>query len=115
MSRPATKKPAAKKTARKAAPKKAGVPWPRNKKRTPEAQRYSVTFTWSIEDNAYLAVVNALEGCMTHGRTLVEAAAMAEEAMEAYPGNEEGHPPPDVHADCKTILPRLRRRSERGG
>jgi len=46
--------------------------------------RYVVTIYWSAEDEAFIAEVPELPGCMTHGETIAEAAANAEEAIEAW-------------------------------
>ncbi len=46
--------------------------------------KYSVTIEWSDEDSLYIATVPELPGCRTHGKTYVEAAANADEAMRAW-------------------------------
>lgn len=46
--------------------------------------QYKVDIRWSEEDKAFLARVPELEGVVTHGKTVVEAAQMAEEAIELY-------------------------------
>jgi predicted RNase H-like HicB family nuclease len=46
--------------------------------------KYEVDIYWSVEDSAFIAVVPELPGCMTHGETRIEAAKMADEAIEAY-------------------------------
>jgi predicted RNase H-like HicB family nuclease len=45
---------------------------------------YEVIIYWSAEDDAFLAEVPELPGCMTHGETRAEALANAEEAMELW-------------------------------
>jgi predicted RNase H-like HicB family nuclease len=43
--------------------------------------KYRVKIDWSEEDQAYIARVPELEGVVTHGETLIEAAKNAEEAI----------------------------------
>ncbi len=47
-------------------------------------RKYRVEIYWSQEDKLYLAEVPELPGCLTHGETVAEAAANAEEATEAW-------------------------------
>lgn len=46
--------------------------------------RYRIEFDWSDEDQAFVARVPELPGCVTHGETLVEAVKMATEAIELH-------------------------------
>src|ERR1700733_9340873 len=56
----------------------------KNKEKQKQKYKYQIVIHWSPEDNAYLAKVPELEGCITHGETQREALAMAEDAIEAY-------------------------------
>lgn len=46
--------------------------------------KYLVKIHWSEEDQAYIARVPALPGCISHGDTYEEAAAMIAEAAELW-------------------------------
>ena len=46
--------------------------------------RYEIVIYWSEDDDAYLAEVPELPGCMSDGETHAEAAANAEDAMRAW-------------------------------
>ncbi len=46
--------------------------------------KYEVVIYWSDADEAFLAEVPDLPGCVTHGATYAEAAANAEEAMQGW-------------------------------
>ena len=46
--------------------------------------RYSVTIQWSEENQAYLARVPELPGCVTHGDTYEEALKNAQEVIELW-------------------------------
>jgi predicted RNase H-like HicB family nuclease len=46
--------------------------------------KYEVLIYWSESDEAFIAEVPELPGCMTHGSTYQEAAANAEEAMHGW-------------------------------
>ena len=46
--------------------------------------KYLTKIYWSEEDDAYVAEVPALRGCVAHGRTYAKAAAAIEEAMELW-------------------------------
>ena len=63
---------------------------------------------WSEEDQAYLANVPALPGCISHGETYPEAAAMIEEAAELWlemaRKYNEPIPAPDLAAEEITRL-----------
>ena len=46
--------------------------------------KYGIWIYWSAEDNAYIAEVADLPGCMADGATYQAALAAAEEAIEAW-------------------------------
>ena len=46
--------------------------------------KYGVVIYWSDEDEAYIAEVPELPGCLTHGDTLRAAAQNAEEAIRLW-------------------------------
>ena len=48
------------------------------------ALKYRVDIRWSEEDNCYIASIPELPNCMTHGKTMEEAVAMAKEAGQGY-------------------------------
>lgn len=58
---------------------------------------YTVILLRDPEDSGYTVVVPALRGCVTEGDTVVEALAMAREAIEAYVESLllDGEPVPD--------------------
>ena len=45
---------------------------------------YLINIVWSCEDRCYIAEIPELEGCMTHGKTPVEAARRAQEAIASW-------------------------------
>ena len=45
---------------------------------------YLINIFWSEEDQCYIAEVPELEGCMTHGKSTLEAAKNAEEAIASW-------------------------------
>ena len=47
-----------------------------------QSYRYRVVIEWSEADEAFIALVPAISGCITHGDTRQEAAANIEEALE---------------------------------
>ena len=59
--------------------------------------RYSVTMEWDPSDHIYVVSVPELLGCMTHGATLQEAAAQAQDAIESWvdAARERGIPLPE--------------------
>ena len=65
--------------------------------------KYLVKIHWSDEDEAYIARVPALRGCISHGDTYEEAAAMIAEAAELWLESAEKHkepiPEPDLAAE----------------
>ena len=46
--------------------------------------KYGIWIYWSADDNAYIAEVADLPGCMADGATYQAALAAAEEAIEAW-------------------------------
>ena len=46
--------------------------------------RYGIWIYWSADDNAYIAEVADLPGCMADGATYQAALAAAEDAIEAW-------------------------------
>ena len=46
--------------------------------------KYEVLIYWSDADDAFVAEVPDLPGCVTHGNTYQEAAANAEDAMTGW-------------------------------
>jgi predicted RNase H-like HicB family nuclease len=59
--------------------------------------RYEIRIYWSQDDNAFLAEVPDLQGCMTHGTTPTEAAANAQDAIGLWidTAREFGDPIPE--------------------
>lgn len=58
-----------------------------NKKHTKETtvpKKYLTKIYWSDDDNAYVAEVPALPGCVSHGSSYAKAAAAIEEAMDLW-------------------------------
>ncbi len=46
--------------------------------------KYRIKIYWSIEDQAFIAEVPELPGCMTHGGTRAAARANAHEAIQSW-------------------------------
>ncbi len=46
--------------------------------------KYEIVIYWSDDDEAYIAEVPELPGCVTHGSTYAAAASNAQEAMELW-------------------------------
>ncbi len=46
--------------------------------------KYEMSIRWSPEDSAFTVTIPELPGCITHGDTVEEAAAYAQEAIGAY-------------------------------
>ena len=59
--------------------------------------RYEVIIFWSNQDEAYIAEVPELAGCMAHGATQEEALSNAKEATELWieTAKEYGDPIPE--------------------
>lgn len=56
--------------------------------------QYQVDIRWSDEDGVFIARVPELEGVVTHGRDVVEAAKMAEEAIALHLESLKAHNEP---------------------
>lgn len=65
--------------------------------------RYMVKIYWSDEDDAYVAEVPALPGCVSHGETYAKAARNIQEAMDVWLASAAKHddpiPEPDIAAE----------------
>lgn len=59
-----------------------------------DIMKYLTKIYWSDEDEAYVAEVPALQGCISHGDTYAEAARNIEEAMEAWLESASKHQDP---------------------
>lgn len=46
--------------------------------------RYEIIIYWSEEDNAYIAEVPELPGCMAHGESYEEAVRNAKDAIQLW-------------------------------
>ena len=59
-------------------------------------KRYEIIIYWSNEDNAFIAEVPELAGCMAHGNSYEEALANAKEAISLWidTAKEFGDPVP---------------------
>lgn len=59
--------------------------------------KYEVVITWSNEDNAYIAAVPELPGCMADGQTYQEALENAQVIMQEWieTAQELGRPVPE--------------------
>ena len=59
--------------------------------------RYEIIIFWSAEDDAFVAEVPELPGCMAHGGTQEEALTNAKEAMQLWidTAREFGDPIPE--------------------
>ncbi len=59
--------------------------------------KYEVIIYWSQDDNAYIAEVPELPGCMAHGSSREAALASAEEAIDLWikTAQEFGDPVPE--------------------
>ena len=55
------------------------------------APKYLTRIYWSDDDEAFVAEVPSLPGCVSHGDTLAEAAANAQEAIEIWLESAERH------------------------
>ncbi|MEO8288153.1 MAG: type II toxin-antitoxin system HicB family antitoxin [Chloroflexota bacterium] len=54
------------------------------KKQSDKHGHYSMLIEWSDEDNAFIATVPELPGCITHGSTYEEAVQRGKEAIEGW-------------------------------
>jgi predicted RNase H-like HicB family nuclease len=61
------------------------------------SSKYEIIIYWSEEDDAYLAEVPELPGCMSDGRTYQEALANAERIIQEWvdTAKELGRPIPE--------------------
>ncbi|MDR1304270.1 MAG: type II toxin-antitoxin system HicB family antitoxin [Verrucomicrobiales bacterium] len=70
--------------------------------------KYLTKIYWSEADEAFIAEVPALRGCVSHGATREEAAANIEEAMTSWLGSAQKHgdpiPAPDLATEEITRL-----------
>lgn len=59
--------------------------------------KYKIIITWSEEDQAYVALVPELRGCVSHGNTVVEAAENIRDAASEwiYSAEKHGDPIPE--------------------
>ncbi len=59
--------------------------------------KYEIIIYWSNEDQAFIAEVPELPGCMAHGDSQTSALANANEAIQAWidTANEFGDPVPE--------------------
>ena len=59
--------------------------------------RYEIIMYWSEEDNAIIAEVPELPGCVADGPTYEDALAMIQEVMDIWieTQKEMGHPAPE--------------------
>lgn len=59
--------------------------------------KYEIIIYWSAVDEAFIAEVPELPGCMTHGDTREKALAMAEDAIQGWlaVAREFGDPIPE--------------------
>ena len=65
--------------------------------------KYQITISWSEEDEAFVARVPALSGCISHGDTYQEALENIQDAIEGFLASMKEHgdaiPEPDMAAD----------------
>jgi len=65
--------------------------------------KYLTKIYWSDDDEAYVAEVPALAGCVSHGESYEEAARNIQEAMELWLESAKKHgdpiPEPDIAAE----------------
>ena len=61
------------------------------------SSKYEIIIYWSMVDDAFIAEVPELPGCMTHGASREEALVNAEEAIQAWlaTAREFGDPIPE--------------------
>jgi predicted RNase H-like HicB family nuclease len=64
-----------------------------------QAKRYEMIIRWSKEDDAYVADVPELPGCMAHGATRQAAIKNAEDAIEFWikTAKDDGKEIPEPH------------------
>src|SRR5260370_35115846 len=71
--------------------------------------RYEIILHWSNEDQAFLAVVPELPGCMADGTTYQEALANAEVVMRQWIGTAQGPEGPLPEPKGRPRSPRAER------
>jgi predicted RNase H-like HicB family nuclease len=54
------------------------------KKKTHKFYKYRIDIFWSAEDECFVVNVPELDGCKTHGDTLEQAVAHAQEAIDGF-------------------------------
>jgi len=64
-----------------------------------EKAKYMVKIYWSDEDEAYVAEVPALPGCVSHGETYPKAAKNIQEAMSLWLASAKKHGDPIPETD----------------
>ena len=64
--------------------------------------RYKIILYWSNADQAIIAAVPELPGCMVHGDDYETALENIQEAMQLWidTAQEAGHPVPEPKGDC---------------
>ena len=67
---------------------------------TMSAPKYPTRIYWSDDDEAFVAEVPSLPGCVSHGDTLAEAAANAQEAIELWLESAGRHGDGIPEPDC---------------
>jgi len=67
--------------------------------------KYEIIIFWSAEDNAFVAEVPELPGCMADGNSYQEALSNAEQIIQEWidTANELGRSVPDQGADSPTL------------
>ncbi|HVG29482.1 MAG TPA: type II toxin-antitoxin system HicB family antitoxin [Pyrinomonadaceae bacterium] len=67
--------------------------------------KYEIIIYWSNEDQAFIADVPELPGCMAHGSSQVEALANADEAIQLWidTAQEFGDPVPEPKGQRLTL------------
>jgi predicted RNase H-like HicB family nuclease len=66
--------------------------------------KYEIIMYWSNEDNAYVAEVPELPGCMAHGSTQEDALMNINEAMELWLDVALDHMDPIPEPKCHRLV-----------
>lgn len=66
--------------------------------------KYEIIMYWSNEDNAFVAEVPELPGCMAHGNTQQDALKSINEAMELWIDVARDHGDPVPAPKCHRLL-----------
>lgn len=45
---------------------------------------WTYCFEWSDKDECYVASITELKGCLSHGKTVIEASEMIQDALKSY-------------------------------